>query len=112
MDRPKSFLAAAVGAAAAATLVAIGAAAVAQERMVPETKVEAPMVIGHRGPPPEGPQGSYPAGFRDLGLRSETGKKTLEHRLAITATFGCDKLGGRDRAAWTSCRDQAFGDGM
>lgn len=112
MDRPKSLLAPAVGAAAAATLVAIGATAVAQERMVPETNVEALVVIGHRGPPPEGPQVSYPVGFRDLDLRSEAGKKTLEHRVAITATYVCDKLGGMDRTAWKSCRDRAFSDGM
>lgn len=100
------------GVGATALLFAIGAAAVAQERMVPQTQVEALIVIGHKGPPPEGPQISYPVGFRDLDLRSEAGKSELTHRVSITATYVCNKLGGMDKTAWKSCRDRAFSDGM
>ena len=100
------------GIGAAAALGAIGAAAVAQERMVPETEVEALVVIGHKGPPPEGPRVSYPVGFRDLDLRTEAGKNALTHRVAITATYVCNKLGGMDRSELQACRERAYNDGM
>jgi UrcA family protein len=97
--------AAAVG-AAAAMIAALGSAPARAQ-----TEVETLEVIGH-APAPSGPSVSYPVGYRDLDLRAPKGQEELRRRVAVTANYVCNKLGGMDRQTLKTCRDNARKDGM
>jgi len=104
-DRDELAYLAAVGAAAA--LIAAVAGPPAQA----ETTVETLEVIGHKGPP-TGPAVTYPVGYRDLDLRTPAGQEELRRRVAVTAKYVCNQLGGMDRQTLKECRDNARKDGM
>jgi UrcA family protein len=104
-DRDELAYLAAVGAAAALI------AAVAGPRAGAQTTVETLEVIGHKGPP-SGPAVTYPVGFADLDLRSPAGQEELRRRVAVTAKYVCNRLGGMDRTALKECRENARKDGM
>lgn len=93
------------GALAGAALALGGAAAFAQT-------VEELTVIGKMGPENKPMSLSYPVSFRDIDLKTQSGRDELDRRIVVTAAYLCKKLGeeATHSPPVPTCRDQAVRD--
>jgi UrcA family protein len=88
----------------------LGAALLFAAPAVAQTTVEELTVTGHGRI--EHDTMSYVVGFADLNLKEESGRKELDHRVRVAASYVCRKLNGREVNSNPGCEAQTVKEAM